>query len=837
VTSPPTTVPPPPFLADILEERSATLYALCDDPLRVRDPMAVVTLIRYFAEQGVHLDLVPVLADQRRYVSPQQMEMAFDTPEAKEELRKRWAAAKDIRQQIQDLFEVVENQRHADLQMRVGRLPRLVPRGPVIVLARPALYPPEFMLQIEEELSRSRRHVVGRFRMPEAQSLDNEQFWQLEDRDYGISYPKERNNDHAVVRKVCGEVRRRSFLFASGTTSTGTYGAAQFVIDRDLTERYAGLGIERHYREHGEVEILLSTKPRAAPGSSTFQVLEVGWRDWEPDELKVIAGPSEQVSKAARDWIQRLMALPPCTDGLYVEPQELPAEFEHLYTLAGGRDGATCLEVAGIHPSGNHTWQMVGGTLVAAFVKELQNLASADSRAPILLHGPTGAGKELAARLIYQALAYRLLSWHRTGEGHPLVAGAGFTTANCASLPQTLDESLLFGFVWGAASDMTPRPGHILAAGEGVVLLDELSLMPLHQQNKLLRVTEPPNEVNPVGAMFAVPSSARIVCAMSDDPDDLVREGRMHRALANRLKAGRIRIPSLADRPGDIPALLAYFAGRPVRIDAHALRHLLGHAHPDNVRGLRNLVQRCSQADRSKGKAPDAPLLITPDVLAEHGYMSPSLTDPLPRDGKDGAVRVFEFTCPHTALANDSAFTDAVRALTSLVLDANGNLAVRPVDERPCPNEPPREISQERGNQDGSKGLSRKWTIRRSLGANGFTLNFPEECADLWVQAVQRLACGTDERIRKRRLEALKAFAKRSPVSAVFAHSLKRPWNARGHGRDKHPGKPVDFPAAYLAESIGVSASIYSRKHKVQTDQGDGSDDDGAGGVDGSAAT
>lgn len=204
----------------------------------------------------------------------------------------------------------------------------------------------------------------------------------------------------------------------------------------------------------------------------------------------------------------------------------------------------------------------------------------APSDAPVLILGPSGAGKEVLAQLIHE--------WSPRAN-QPIVV------ANCAGMPESLIESELFGHVKGAFTGATEnRNGVIRAADGGTLFLDEIGELPLHLQPKLLRALET-GQVTPVGSDTPVTVDARLVAATNRDLQDAVTEGQFRKDLYYRINVVELIAPPLAERGQDILELArrfaAEFVGGPIRLSPQAVRCLLSHAWPGNVRELRNAIQ------------------------------------------------------------------------------------------------------------------------------------------------------------------------------------------------------------------------------------------------------
>jgi two-component system, NtrC family, response regulator PilR len=209
----------------------------------------------------------------------------------------------------------------------------------------------------------------------------------------------------------------------------------------------------------------------------------------------------------------------------------------------------------------------------------------AGSTANILIFGESGTGKELAAKAVH---------YNSPRKDRPFVA------VNCGAIPETLMESELFGHKKGAFTGaVADRPGLFEQADGGTLFLDEIGEVPLQLQAKLLRVIQE-REFRRVGGSESIKADIRLVAASNRDLDDQVKEGNFREDLFYRLNVVQVRMPSLRERPDDIPLLIEHFlkkyAGPAVgaeEISPAALKVLMAYPFPGNVRELENLVERC----------------------------------------------------------------------------------------------------------------------------------------------------------------------------------------------------------------------------------------------------
>jgi DNA-binding NtrC family response regulator len=256
---------------------------------------------------------------------------------------------------------------------------------------------------------------------------------------------------------------------------------------------------------------------------------------------------------------------------------------------------------------------LLGRSPAMARVFELVRKA-ARSDASILVHGESGTGKELIARAIH---------------ANSPRAAQPFIPVDCASLPEQLLESELFGHEKGAFTGaVKTKPGLMESADHGTLFLDEIGEMPLGLQTKLLRALQE-RQVRRVGGTALVDVDVRIVSATNRDLRASVAKGEFRDDLFYRINVIAIALPPLREREGDVELLShafleRYGKGRLRGIDDDALATLKAYRWPGNVRELQNVIERaCALADGDRVRVADLPDYVVggggPVVVAAGG--------------------------------------------------------------------------------------------------------------------------------------------------------------------------------------------------------------------------
>ena len=253
---------------------------------------------------------------------------------------------------------------------------------------------------------------------------------------------------------------------------------------------------------------------------------------------------------------------------------------------------ARAFHVADIEAENRRLEQAGGGQVLGSIIssapemlkvgKTIERVATAD--VSVMLLGASGTGKELLARAVHEKSG-------RKGE---------FIAINCAAIPETLLEAELFGYERGAFTGaVKSNVGKIEMAQGGTLFLDEVGDIPLPLQVKLLRFLQE-RVIERIGGRQPIAVDTRIVCATHQDLDAMTADGRFREDLYYRLAEIVVKIPSLAERPGDAVLLARHFVNRFGRelntkvqsLSADAVAAVDAYGWPGNVRELENRIKR-----------------------------------------------------------------------------------------------------------------------------------------------------------------------------------------------------------------------------------------------------
>ena len=257
-------------------------------------------------------------------------------------------------------------------------------------------------------------------------------------------------------------------------------------------------------------------------------------------------------------------------------------------------------------------------------------LKVARTGANVLISGESGTGKELVANAIHA---------HSDRREMP------FVKVNCSAIPENLIESELFGYIKGAFTGATAnKRGLFEVAHRGTIFLDEVADLSLSAQAKILRVVQS-GEMQKVGSEEAITVDVRVLSGTHKDLKTQVAAGLFREDLYYRLNVVPIRVPSLKERPDDIPLLARFFARRVCEknnvkdkaIDDDVLSELKGYPWPGNVRELQNVIERMVTMSGERISLLDIP----EEVAAVEDYAGSRHAGSALREFRDQAERDF----------------------------------------------------------------------------------------------------------------------------------------------------------------------------------------------------
>jgi DNA-binding NtrC family response regulator len=389
---------------------------------------------------------------------------------------------------------------------------------------------------------------------------------------------------------------------ASGEVRTLALGEAFFIGDSALVVRETALrrasnriaswdALQRYLSEDSGRDpdgrtVIVGVRPlrptRARALESILGALLTGDRDWllvrrDGELLLGHEAPTEEPPLAFEDAVRRELA-----------SWAMPAEVESRLLNGGTKD---LTPTAGDFFAAPDRVSLRRGKVVLKdpAMKALGRAVSrvAAARVNVLILGETGVGKDVVASMLHELSP-------RCEEP--------FLSVNCASLPEALLESELFGYERGAFTGaVASKPGLLEAADRGAVFLDELADLPFVLQAKLLRVIES-QEVLRLGSLKPRPIDVRFLAATHRDLSAEVSNGRFREDLYHRLACIELQVPPLRDRPSEIEPLAEFFLqgaherfGMPVGpLSWQARAALRAYPFPGNIRELKNIVERAA---------------------------------------------------------------------------------------------------------------------------------------------------------------------------------------------------------------------------------------------------
>ncbi len=363
----------------------------------------------------------------------------------------------------------------------------------------------------------------------------------------------------------------------------------------------SGEGIVGRILQHNQPIVLgrISSEPRFLDKLALYDLelpfIGVPIRDNDGSAIGVLAAQPEV---PADDYLPERTTFMKAVGDLLAQTARLLVNVERGQSLASERDELR-REVRGKYGFEN---MVVGNTdAMRRVFDQVRRVAKWDST--VLVLGESGTGKELIASAIH----------YNSPRAHKR-----FVKLNCASVPETLLESELFGHEKGAfTSAIKQRKGRFEQADGGTLFLDEIGEISPMFQAKLLRVLQE-REFERVGGAQTIKVDVRIVAATNRNLEEEVEKGKFREDLYYRLNVMAVNLPPLRDRLSDIPELahfliekIAREQGRELRLTDGAIRQLISHDWPGNVRELENCLERAAIMSEAE--------IIDTDVISVNG--------------------------------------------------------------------------------------------------------------------------------------------------------------------------------------------------------------------------
>ena len=302
-----------------------------------------------------------------------------------------------------------------------------------------------------------------------------------------------------------------------------------------------------------------------------------------------------------------------------------------------------------------------------SFVNALRTAKmAANSPSPVMLYGETGTGKELFAQAIH--------NFHYDNKQQ-------YVDINCAAIPESLIEGLLFGTAKGAYTGAIDRVGLLESANDGTIYLDEINSMPLSLQGKLLRVLQE-KKIRRIGSLENIPFNCKVICSVNEEPKELVKSGKFRMDLFYRLAVVYIHIPALRERQVDIEELGRHFLQKYndmlnkglKNISPEVINFFWSYSWPGNVRELQHIIESAV----NMASASDTTLNL------EHCYIANLLGISKPSEPAESISATNIQNIPHTqfelpirkrqSLSADSAALELEKIVTALK-ENRGNIA------------------------------------------------------------------------------------------------------------------------------------------------------------------
>lgn len=266
---------------------------------------------------------------------------------------------------------------------------------------------------------------------------------------------------------------------------------------------------------------------------------------------------------------------------------------------------------------------IIGSNKTLVLAKEIGERAS-ETPSSVLIHGETGTGKEMFAQSIHN---------------HGVRRNNTFIAQNCAAIPDSLLEGILFGTEKGGFTGAIEREGIFEQANGGTLLLDEINSMSLPLQAKLLRVLQE-GYIRRIGGLKDIPIDVRIIATTNEDPREGVDNGAIRRDLYYRLSVINIHIPPLRERLDDLEMLIKYFIRKYNKllnksietVSEQIMNDFSSYDWPGNIRELENFIEGAMNMVSSKDKVLNRENFITSNFIPRTSNLENNMIDELSKN-------------------------------------------------------------------------------------------------------------------------------------------------------------------------------------------------------------
>lgn len=582
----------------------ASLIGLSDSQVRMRDPLAAQQFIHWCDKNGVECSVDPILAKSRRFFDYHSFIKYLGDSFKKGETG---ALNDDFWKKA---FESASEEYERKAVDHYGGVNLIPSSGSVLFLGRSEHFALDIQKAIRAEIlgDEKEKDIIFNGRFSFGRGVEDSQivtdgvtgfprkmsFPLMHTTAEGAKATKGKFVDYCVIRKLKTAFPSRCFLFIMGGSSLGSLAGMTAITDPSLVHLLAQAGVQEFFETHDYVEVLIRV--------TVEENSQLPWNSVPPQAIEIVGRP---------------LALPSCEvkelcDFLKADNRTVKKIGGMKYKKKSVNNGLknivlSCPESTDFLDLG---WDLIGGTRLRQVLKTADRLRLLDQKQgnvsrpnSLLMWGQTGGGKNTIVKSLMRYRKLALLSILAKENRIPDTPKK--VELVCNTVPDTLIGSELFGILQGIATEVKNRDG--LLANSGIFFLDEVQVLSISNQVMLMKAIDD-RVIRKIGASDEQTLNCQIVAAMNESPEVLLQPGpdgmpRMRQDFFYRFRRV-IEVPSVAARFADLPAIMASFAGKPVRIAHDVLSLILSYSHPGGIRGLQKIVENSLYRDSSETKDP-----------------------------------------------------------------------------------------------------------------------------------------------------------------------------------------------------------------------------------------